>query len=76
MIKEIEKRLTIVRKELAQEQQNFQRIQGILKQTEFNILKKQGAIEELEKIKGAYLEHEKDRNGSKPDENSKPSEDV
>ncbi len=76
MIEEIEKRLTIVKKELAQEQQNRQRIQGILTQTQSNILKKEGAIEELEKIKGAYLEHEKSRNDSKPDKNSEPAEIV
>ncbi len=76
MIEEIEKRLKINTKELAQAQQNFQRIQGILKQTEFNILKKQGAIEELTKIKEEYAKHEKSRNDSKPDENSEPTETV
>ncbi len=76
MIEEIEKRLTTITKELAQEQQNFQRIQGILKQTEFNILKKQGAIEELTKIKEEYAKHEKSGNDSKPDENSEPAKTV
>lgn len=76
MIKEVEKRLKIVKKELAQEQQNFQRIQGILKQTEFNILKKQGAIEELTKIKEEYAKHEESGNDSKPDKNSEPTEAV
>ena len=76
MIEEIEKRLTTVKKELAQEKQNFLRIQGILNQTQFSVLKKEGAIEELEKIKGAYIEHEKSGNESKPDENSEPAKDV
>lgn len=65
MIEEIEKRLTIVRKELAQEQQNLQRIQGILKQTQSNIIKKLGAIEELEKIKEIYAQNEENGNDSK-----------
>lgn len=76
MIKEIEKRLIIVKKELAQEQQNLQRIQGILNQTQFNIFKKEGAIEELTKIKEEYAKHEKSGNESKPDKNSKPAKDV
>lgn len=76
MIEEIEKRLTTIKRELAQEQQNYKRIQDILNQTNSSILKKQGAIEELEKIKGAYDEHEKNRNGSKQDENSEPTEAI
>ena len=76
MIEEIEKRLKIKMKELAQEQKNFQRIQGILNQTQSNIFKNQGAIEELTKIKEEYAKHEKERDESKPNENSEPTEDV
>ena len=76
MIEEIEKRLKIKMKELAQEQKNFQRIQGILNQTQSNIFKNQGAIEELTKIKEEYAKHEEKRDESKPDENSEPAEAV